>query len=153
MNYKYLFASLMLLILACSITAIAAADDYASLGDYTFDIPSGYEVLSDTNNMITMQADQDHAIVMTLPDSVKEPDEFKAQLEKQGYKFGDEDNYTVGNFDLNQYNYDYQDYQGFLYICDDGNDSPILITLVIPADEDVPSEDDNPVTQIISSLE
>ena len=39
MRFKYLFVGLMLLILATSITAIAAADDYESLGDYTFDIP------------------------------------------------------------------------------------------------------------------
>ena len=44
MRFKYLFLGLMLLILAGSMTAIAAADDYESLGDYTFDIPDGYQV-------------------------------------------------------------------------------------------------------------
>ena len=143
----------MLIILVGSVASIAADEDYGSLGDYTFDIPAGYEIVNQTDNLLSMQQDTDHAIVMALPDEVKSADEFKADLEKQGYEFGDEDTYTSGNFEISQYNYNKDTYQGFLYICDDGNDSPILITLVIPADEDVPSEDDNPVTQIVNSLE
>ena len=153
MKYKYLFLSFLLLIMIGSITAIAADDDYGSLGDYTFDLPDGYEIVNKTDNMLSMQQDTDHAIVMSLPDEIKEADEFKADLEKQGYEFGDEDKYTVDNFEISQYNYNYGQYQGFLYICDDGNNSPILITLVIPADEDAPDSQDNPVTTIINSLE
>ena len=153
MRFKYLFLSLMLLILAGSISAIAAEEDYGSLGDYTFDIPDSYEIVNKTDNLLSMQEDTDHAIVMSLPDEVKSSDEFKADLEKQGYEFGDEDTYTSGNFEISQYNYNKDTYQGFLYICDDGNDSPILITYVIPADEDAPDPDDNPITEIINSLE
>ena len=153
MKFKYLFLSFMLLIMIGSITAIAADDDYGSLGDYTFDLPDGYEIVNKTDNMLSMQEDVNHAIVMSLPDDVKDPEDFKADLEAKGYEFGDEDSYKVGNFDINQYNYNYGQYQGFLYICDDGNNSPILITLVIPADEDAPDSQDNPVTTIINSLE
>ena len=153
MKFKYLFLSFMLLIMIGSITAIAADDDYGSLGDYTFDLPDGYEIVNKTDNMLSMQQDKDHAVVMSIPDEVKQADEFKADLEAQGYEFGDEDKYTVGNFEISQYNYNYGQYQGFLYICDDGNNSPILITLVIPADEDAPDSQDNPVTTIINSLE
>ena len=153
MKFKYLLLSFMLLILVGSIAAIAADDDYGSLGDYTFDIPDGYQIINKTDKILSMQEDPDHAIIIALPDEVKSSDEFKADLEKQGYEFGDEDNYTSGNFEINQYNYNKDTYQGFLYICDDGNDSPILITYVMPADEDAPNPDDNPVTQIVNSLE
>ena len=153
MKFKYLLLSFMLLILVGSIAAIAADDDYGSLGDYTFDIPDGYQIINKTDKILSMQEDPDHAIIIALPDEVKSSDEFKADLEKQGYEFGDEDNYTSGNFEINQYNYNKDTYQGFLYICDDGNDSPILITYVMPADEDAPDPDDNPVTQIVNSLE
>ena len=44
MRFKNIFLSVMILILVGSMTAIAAADDYESLGDYTFDIPDGYQV-------------------------------------------------------------------------------------------------------------
>ena len=54
MRFKYLFLGLMLLILAGSMTAIAAADDYESLGDYTFDIPDGYQVTDKTDEMVTI---------------------------------------------------------------------------------------------------
>ena len=153
MKFKYLLLSFMLLILVGSIAAIAADEDYGSLGDYTFDIPDGYQIINKTDKILSMQEDPDHAIIIALPDEVKSSDEFKADLEKQGYEFGDEDNYTSGNFEINQYNYNKDTYQGFLYICDDGNDSPILITYVMPADEDAPDPDDNPVTQIVNSLE
>ena len=153
MKFKYLLLSFMLLILVGSIAAIAADEDYGSLGDYTFDIPDGYQIINKTDKLLSMQEDPDHAIIIALPDEVKSSDEFKADLEKQGYEFGDEDNYTSGNFEINQYNYNKDTYQGFLYICDDGNDSPILITYVMPADEDAPDPDDNPVTQIVNSLE
>ena len=36
MRFKNIFLSVMILILVGSMTAIAAADDYESLGDYTF---------------------------------------------------------------------------------------------------------------------
>ena len=48
MKFKYLFLCSILLILAGSMTAIAAADDYESIGDYTFDIPDGYDVTDKT---------------------------------------------------------------------------------------------------------
>ena len=153
MKFKYLILSFMLIILVGSVASIAADEDYGSLGDYTFDIPDGYQIINKTDNLLSMQEDTDHAIVMSLPDEVKSSDEFKADLEKQGYEFGDEDTYTSGNFEISQYNYNKDTYQGFLYICDDGNDSPILITYVMPADEDAPDPDDNPVTQIVNSLE
>ncbi|AMK16159.1 hypothetical protein [Methanobrevibacter olleyae] len=153
MKFKYLFLSLILLVLACSIATIAAEE--AIIDDYSFTIPDGYSIVNQSEQMVSMQIDNDHAIVMSAPDDVQSPKQFKTGLEKQGYKFGDEENYTKGNFDIEQYNYDYDKYQGFLYICDDNTDKDddvILITLVIPKTDDVPSEDENPVTGILDSL-
>ena len=75
-------------------------------------MPDGYEIVNKTDNMLSMQQDKDHAVVMSIPDEVKQADEFKADLEAQGYEFGDEDKYTVGNFEISQYNYNYEQYQG-----------------------------------------
>lgn len=58
MRFKYLFLGLMLLILAGSMTAIAAADDYESLGDYTFDIPDGYQVVDKDDVSVGMELDE-----------------------------------------------------------------------------------------------
>ena len=152
MKYKYLFLSFMLLILVGSITAIAANE--ASIGDYTFTLPDGYTIANQTEDLISMTQDDDHAIVISDPEVVKSSEQFKADLEAEGYEFGDEANYTSGNFDIEQYNYDYDAYKGFLYICHDNTDDNevFLITLVMPGDEDTPSEDDNPVSTIISSF-
>ena len=152
MKYKYLFLSFMLLILVGSITAIAANE--ASIGDYTFTLPDGYTIANQTENLISMTQDDDHAIVISDPEVVKSSEEFKADLEADGYEFGDEANYTSGNFDIEQYNYNQDSYKGFLYICHDNTDDDevFLITLVMPEDEDTPSEDDNPVSTILSSF-
>lgn len=152
MKYKYLFLSFMLLILVGSITAIAA--DEASIGGYTFTLPDGYTITNQTEDLISLSQDDDHAIIISDPDVVKSSEEFKADLEAQGYEFGDEANYTSGNFDIEQYNYKSDPYKGFLYICHDNTDDNevFLITLVIPGDEDAPSEDDNPVSTILSSF-
>ena len=151
MKYKYLFLSFMLLILVGSITAIAANE--ASIGDYTFTLPDGYTIANQTEDLISMTQDDDHAIVISDPEVVKSSEEFKADLEADGYEFGDEANYTSGNFDIEQYNYNYDSYKGFLYICHDNTDDEVfLITLVMPEDEDTPSEDDNPVSTILSSF-
>lgn len=152
MKYKYLFLSFMLLILVGSITAIAANE--ASIGDYTFTLPDGYTIANQTEDLISMTQDDDHAIVISDPEVVKSSEEFKADLEADGYEFGDEANYTSGNFDIEQYNYNQDSYKGFLYICHDNTDDDevFLITLVMPEDEDTPSEDDNPVSTILSSF-
>ena len=142
----------MLLILVGSITAIAANE--ASIGDYTFTLPDGYTIANQTEDLISMTQDDDHAIVISDPEVVKSSEEFKADLEADGYEFGDEANYTSGNFDIEQYNYNQDSYKGFLYICHDNTDDDevFLITLVMPEDEDTPSEDDNPVSTILSSF-
>ena len=133
MKYKYLFLSFMLLILVGSITAIAANE--ASIGDYTFTLPDGYTIANQTEDLISMTQDDDHAIVISDPEVVKSSEEFKADLEAQ-------------------YNYNQDSYKGFLYICHDNTDDDevFLITLVMPEDEDTPSEDDNPVSTILSSF-
>ena len=120
MKYKYLFLSFMLLILVGSITAIAANE--ASIGDYTFTLPDGYTIANQTEDLISMTQDDDHAIVISDPEVVKSSEEFKADLEADGYEFGDEANYTSGNFDIEQYNYNQDSYKGFLYICHDNTD-------------------------------
>ena len=96
MKFKYLFLGFMLLILAGSMTAIAAADDYESLGDYTFDIPDGYQVTDKTDEMVTMQVDEDHPIIVYKLDSVADVDSFISLLETTGCKLVSEDAFQAG---------------------------------------------------------
>ena len=105
MRFKYLFLGFMLLILAGSMTAIAAADDYESLGDYTFDIPDGYQVTDKTDEMVTMQVDEDHPIIVYKLDSVADVDSFISLLETTGCKLVSEDAFQAGSFNVTPYGF------------------------------------------------
>ncbi|WP_325192824.1 hypothetical protein [Methanobrevibacter ruminantium] len=153
MRFKYLFLGLMLLILAGSMTAIAAADDYEPLGDYTFDIPDGYQVTDKTDEMVIMQVDEDHPIIVYKLDSVADVDSFISLLETTGCKFSSEDAFQAGSFDVTSYGYTYLDAQGFFYICDDGKGTPILVASSGPSTEGPLTVDDNPARIVVDSLE
>ena len=150
MRFKYLFLSLMLFIMVGSIAAAAAADDYESLGDYTFDIPDGYHVVDKDNEMVTMQIDEDHSVIVYKLDSVSDVDTFMSLLETTGCKFSDEETFQSGSFDVSGYSFTYLDIQGNLYICNDGG-TPILVADAIPASED--ASEDSPAMQVVNSLE
>ena len=152
MRFKNIFLSVMILILAGSMTAIAAADDYESLGDYTFDIPDGYQVTDKTDEMVTMQVDEDHPIIVYKLDSVADVDSFMSLLENTGCKLVSEDAFH-GSFNVTPYGYTYLDAQGFFYICDDGKGTPILVASSGPSTEDPLTVDDNPARIVVDSLE
>lgn len=152
MRFKYLFLSLMLLILACSITAIAAADDYESLGDYTFDIPDGYQVVDSDDVSVGMELDENHTVLVYQLDSASDISVFKTMLEAAGCEFTDGHDLKVGNFDVSQSTYKFEDTQGNFYICSDGG-KPILVADGMLASEELPAAEDSPAYQVVSSLE
>ncbi len=152
MRFKYLFLSFMLLILACSITAIAAEDDYGSLGDYTFDIPDGYEVVDQNDEMFTMQADDNHSVVVYKLESASDFEDLKVLVEEFGAKIGEEKSFQSGNFNVTQCDFTFQDIQGLAYVCDDGSGS-MLVAYGLPGSEDAPDVNDNPARQVVDSLE
>ena len=153
MKFKYLFLGVMLLILAGSMTAIAAADDYESLGDYTFDIPDGYQVTDKDNEMVIMEVDEDHPIVVYKLDSTTDIDSFMSLLETTGCELVSEDAFQAGSFNVTPFAYTYLDAQGFFYICDDGKGTPILVASSGPSTEDPLTVDDNPARIVVDSLE
>ena len=148
MRFKYLLLGLMLFIM---VAGVAAADDYESLGDYTFDIPDGYQVVDKDNEMVTMQTDEDHSVIVYKLDSVSDVDTFMSLLETTGCKFTDEETFQSGSFDVTGYSFTYLDIQGNIYICNDGG-TPILVADAIPSSEDAVAED-SPAMQVVNSLE
>ena len=152
MRFKYLFIGILILIMVTSVGAIAAADDYESVGDYTFDIPDGYQVIDKDNVSVGMELDEDHTVLVYELDSVGDISVFKTMLETAGCQFGDEQNLKVGNFDVIQSSYKLEDTQGYFYICNDGG-KPIVVAEGMPASEELPAAEDGPAYQVISSLE
>lgn len=153
MRFKYIILTLMLLIMVTSVTAVAAADDYESLGDYTFDIPDGYHVEDKSDNMLKMSADDNHSIIVYKLDASEDVDFLKSLAAGQGCEFGEEENFTSGNFNVRQCTYNYTDIQGMLYLCDDGKGNPIFVGLLNPNSEEAPDPINNPARQVVDSLE
>ena len=160
MKFKYLFLGFMLLILAGSMTAIAAADDYESLGDYTFDIPDGYtfdipdgyQVVDKDDVSVGMELDENHTVLVYQLDAVSDINFFKSMLESAGCEFGDAQELKVGNFEATQSTYKFDETQGYFYICSDGG-KPIVVADGMPASEELPAAEDSPAYQVINSLE
>ena len=153
MRFKYLFVGLMLLILATSITAIAAADDYESLGDYTFDIPDGYKILDKTNETLTMQAEENHTVIVYKLDEISDFEGIKSIVKELGAKFGDNQTFQSGNFNVTQTNFTFKDIKGLAYVCDDGSGGNIFVAYGLPTSDDDPSPEDNPAKIVLDSLE
>ena len=109
---------------------------------YTFDIPDGYQVTDKTDEMVTMQVDEDHPIIVYKLDSVADVDSFISLLETTGCELVSEDAFQAGSFNVTPYAYTYLDAQGFFYICDDGKGTPILVASSGPSTEDPLTVDD-----------
>ena len=120
---------------------------------YTFDIPDGYQVTDKTDEMVTMQVDEDHPIIVYKLDSVADVDSFISLLETTGCELVSEDAFQAGSFNVTPYAYTYLDAQGFFYICDDGKGTPILVASSGPSTEDPLTVDDNPARIVVDSLE
>ena len=103
--------------------------------------------------MVTMQVDEDHPIIVYKLDSVADVDSFISLLETTGCKLVSEDAFQAGSFNVTPYSFTYMDAQGFFYICDDGNDSPVLVASSSPSTEDPLTVDDNPARLVVDSLE
>ena len=141
----------MLLILACSITAIAAADDYESLGDYTFDIPDGFNVTEKTDEMVVMQTDENHSVTVYKLDGKRDFNLFKAFLQNLGCEFQEGVANQSGNFNVTEYNITSENVEGNMYLCDDGR-SLLLVSTEFPPGEKITIEN-NPAKQVVDSLE
>ncbi len=149
MRFKYIFLGVLVLILAAG---VAAADDYESVGDYTFDIPDGYQVADKDDVSVGMELDENHTVLVYQLDSDRDISLFKTMLETAGCQFSDEQDLKVGNFNVSQSTYKLEEAQGYFYICSDGG-KHIVVADGMPASEELPAADDNPTYEVVSSLE
>ena len=126
---------LLFLILFSSILAVSA-----------FEIPENYTVVNSSDNFSLLQSDEYHTISISHVNVDK--DLLKYLLEDSMYDFTYVDNYTKGNWNIeeNWYNQEYQ--RGILYICDNGEEQ-IVIDYKVPVIEDL---SDSPVGVILDSL-
>jgi hypothetical protein len=147
-----MFLGILIMIMVTSIGAIAAADDYESVGDYTFDIPDGYQVVDKDDVSVGMELDENHTVLVYQLDAVSDINFFKSMLESAGCEFGDAQELKVGNFEATQSTYKFDETQGYFYICSDGG-KPIVVADGMTGSEELPAVELSPAYQVVNSLE
>ena len=142
MKFRVIFICLLALILSSSVLAISAYD-----GNFT--IPDGFGIQNSSDNYTLLQSDKYHTISISILDNTTDKDTLKYLLEKTMYDFTFRDNYTKGDYEIEEiyYNQEYQ--RGILYFCDNGKEL-IVIDYKGPISEDVR---DSPVSVILDCLE
>ena len=117
-----------------------------SANEYNFTIPDNYTIQDASDNFTLLKSDNYHSISISQVNVDK--DLLKYLLEDSMYDFTYVDNYTKGNWNIeeNWYNQEYQ--RGILYICDNGEEQ-IVIDYKVPVIEDL---SDSPVGVILDSL-
>ena len=153
MRFKYLFLSMLLLILAFNMGAIAAED--ATIGDYSFTIPEDYNITNQTDDVILLEDSvQYYSLSITDVKENLDNEEILKRLMSQGYELEKEGNSTKGIFNVTEYTYNFKDaYYGFLYICENGDDKLVITHGTSGEDEYFLSAPDFDVNDILDSME
>lgn len=143
----------MVLILACSISAISAED--ATIGDYSFTIPEDYNITNQSDDVILLEDSvQYYSLSITDVKEKMDNEEILKRLTSQGYELEKEGNSTKGIFNVTEYTYNFKDaYYGFLYICEDGDDKLVVTHGTAGEDEYFMDAPDFDVNDILDSME
>ena len=151
MKIKTITISIALLVLACSITAIAAED--VSVSGHTFEVPKDYNVLNTTAEQVFLQKDDSHVITTLFSDKVANSKDTISSLESKGYKFLSEDTYDAEGFKINQQNFEKDGLTIYSYNFKVSDGNYCIITFTMPSSETALEGDANPVTGILKTLE
>ena len=155
MKFKYLFLGVMLLILAGSMTAIAAADtdDFGIVGDKAFTVPEDFEIINETDSNVYMEnTDGNQSFVITVLDEDTDPEVLLQVYEDSGYTFNKTYSvYQRGIYRITELEFTYKDYIGLLFICQNGNEC-IFISHGFLDENDFPTDDDKVALELISSI-
>ena len=150
MKRKITIFTLAMLILACSITAIAAEE--VSIGDFSFEIPDDYKINQSTDEQVALEADDKHAIVILISDKLADSDDTVKSLEGEGYKFLGEETYDAEGYEIHQQNFEKDGLTTYSYNFELGDGTYCIITLTMPSSEAALENEDNPVTEILESF-
>ncbi len=138
----------LILLTLCSISAIYADDTYV-IGNSSFSLPDGY-ALSEQGNQCVIYNDE---YVLTMYEGpVLSTEQAKNNRIEKGYKLLGEKDYEFDGAEINQQNYNKEGVNTCVYTFKK-NGQTYIITLNLYEDQTIPEYEDNPVTQIIDTLE
>lgn len=149
MKIKAILIGLLIMLSLISTSAIYAED--ATVSDSTFTIPEGFTVNETQDKMVVLTNDENTAIVV-LQGEESDTDQAKATLEEKGYTFVGEETYDASGVSITQQNYNKDGINSCLYVFTK-NDKHYAITLNLPENQEIPENENNPVTGIVSSIE
>lgn len=150
MKSKSIILALAVLILACSMTAIAAEN--VDVAGHTFEVPDGYKIDNTTDEQVIFTNDDGYAIVVLFSDEIANSDDAIKTLEAKGYKFIAEETYDSSDYKVSQQNYEKDGLTVYSYNFELDDGKYCVCTLTIPSDHTAPEGDDNPVTGIIKTI-
>ena len=130
------------------VTASAIYADTVVVGNSSFSIPDGYTVVE--NGTQTILYNDDVAITM-YQGPIIDPSEAKQKRISSGYTFIEDADYEYAGATINQQNYKSDGVYTCVYTLEKNNKT-YIITLNVDEKNEVPSNEDNPVTEIIRTL-
>lgn len=144
---KAVFILGLILLTLCSISAIYA--DTFVIGNSTFELPDGY-ALSEKGNQAVIYNDE---YVLTMYEGpILNTEQAKNNRINKGYTLLGERNYEFNGVKINQQNYYKEAVNSCVYTFEK-NGQNYIITLNLFEDQEIPEYEDNPVTQIVDTLE
>lgn len=147
MKIKAVFILGLILLTLCSISAIYA--DTFVIGNSTFELPDGY-ALSEKGNQAVIYNDE---YVLTMYEGpILNTEQAKNYRINKGYTLLGERNYEFNGVKINQQNYYKEAVNSCVYTFEK-NGQNYIITLNLFEDQEIPEYEDNPVTQIVDTLE
>lgn len=150
MKSKSIILALSVLILACSMTAIAAEN--VDVSGHTFEVPEGYAIDNSTDEQVIFTNDDGYAIVVLFSDEIANSDDAIKNLESKGYTFIAEETYNSSDYEVSQQNYKKDGLTVYSYNFELDDGKYCVCTLTIPSDHTAPEGDDNPITGIIKTI-
>lgn len=147
MKFKSVFMVCLILITLCSVSAIYA-DTYV-IGNSTFSLPGGY-TMNERDNQVVLYNDTYLLTIYEGP--IISTAQAKENRIGMGYTFLGERNYSFDGAKINQQNYNYEGMNICIYTVKKNNQT-YLISMILFENDEIPDYEDNPVTEIIDSLE
>ena len=152
MKSKYVFIILTALILAASMSFVAATQ-YASLKGVDFEIPDEFETYNQSSEMIVINNDDNDVISIYAPSNNFTAEQLKKELVKEDYEFMIEDTHEFKDtgVDVTLQNYVYNNMTVCIYLFT-VDDQLIQITFIPHDSDNVPEYSENPVSDIVDSI-
>ena len=148
MKAKSIFLVLLMTLTLFSITAIYAEE--ATVGDSTFTVPDGFSINETTDNTVTLTGNDNTAIAIYSGDTKSIEDARQSRLDA-GFTLSGEETYDVNGIAVNQQNCNKDGINSCVYTFNK-NGKDYIISYNLVEGQDIPSNEDNPVTEIVNSL-